>query len=105
MPLSNCVVQKVSKNMILNKYIEEISNTKKQTNKNSRDNDDSNCMQPAYYHYLYFSCFCTTIPTYFIAFCTYHYCSLAKEGPWAVHLTYGLDRGWADIQGINIVLW
>ena len=47
MSLSNCVVQKVSKNMILNKYIEEISNTKKQTNKNSRDNDDSNCMQPA----------------------------------------------------------
>ena len=32
------------------------------------------------------------------------YCSLAKKGPWAAHLTLGSDRGWADIRGINIIL-
>ena len=26
-------------------------------------------------------------------FSEFTYCSLAKEGPWAVHLTFGSDRG------------
>ena len=30
------------------------------------------------------------------------YRSLAKKGPWVVHLTVGSNRGgWADIAGIN----
>ena len=33
------------------------------------------------------------------ATCKYH--SLAKEGPWAVHLTLGSDRRWADICDIS----
>ena len=32
------------------------------------------------------------------------YCSLVKEGPWAVHLTLGLDGGRANICDINIAI-
>ena len=34
--------------------------------------------------------------------CTCMYCSLTKRGPWVVHLTLGLNRGWADIRAINV---
>ena len=30
-----------------------------------------------------------------------YYRSLARKGPWVVHLTLGSNRGWTDIAGIN----
>ena len=28
-----------------------------------------------------------------------------KKGPWAMHFTLGSNRGWADIQGSNTMLY